>query len=112
MTGRLVKEEMELCGETMPPGRNIFFILGSANRDSHQFKDSGTLNLARLNNTHLAFGAGAHFCIGNQIARLEAQMAILKLVQRFPAIQLANPVPQWSVNYVLRGLKSLPVSLT
>jgi cytochrome P450 len=110
-TTRIVKEEMELCGETMTPGTIIFPILGSANRDSRQFKDPETLDLARLNNTHLAFGAGAHHCIGNQIARLEAQVAILRLVEGFPAMKLANAVPQWSPNYTLRGLTSLAVSL-
>jgi cytochrome P450 len=109
--GRIVKEEMELCGETLTPGTIVFAMLGSANHDPQQFKDPGTLNLARLNNAHLAFGAGAHFCIGNQIARLESQVAILRLVQRFPRMQLAAQKPQWSPNFVLRGLTSLPVSL-
>ncbi len=109
---RIAKEELELCGETLPPGSIIYPMLGSANHDPQQFKDPKTLNLARLNNTHLAFGAGAHFCIGNQIARLEAQVAILRLVQRFPHMQFAAEKPQWAPNFVLRGLTSLPVSLT
>jgi cytochrome P450 len=110
-TGRVAKEEVEVGGEMLPAGANIFLMLGSANRDSDQFKDPGTLDLARLNNAHLAFGSGAHFCIGNQLARLEAQVAILRLLQRFPAMRLADPVPRWSANFSLRGLKSLPVSL-
>ncbi len=110
-TGRLVKEEMELHGEPLVPGTIVYLMLGSANRDPQQFKDPDSLNLARLNNSHLAFGAGAHFCIGNQIARLEAQCAILALIDRFPRMQLTEQRPQWLPNFALRGLTSLPVSL-
>lgn len=111
-TTRIVKEEMELCGEILPPGSIVSPIIGSANRDPQHFKDPDTLDLARLNNAHLAFGAGAHFCIGNQIARLEAQVAILRFVQQFPRAQLADQQPQWSPNFSLRGLTSFPVRLS
>jgi len=56
-----------------------------------------------VSNPDLAFGAGAHFCIGNQLARLEGQVAILKLVQRFPRMRLAQQRAEWMPNLVLRG---------
>jgi cytochrome P450 len=83
-------------------------MLGAANRDPKQFKDPDTLNLNRLNNQHLAFSAGPHFCIGSQLARMEGQVAILKIVQRFPKMRLAQPA-EWTPNFGFRGLKSLPV---
>jgi len=79
--------------------------------DPQQFKDACRLNLARLNNAHLAFGAGPHFCIGNQLARLEGQVAILRIVQQFPRMRLAAQRPEWAPNMGLRGLKSLPVAV-
>ena len=110
-TGRMAKEELEICGVRLRPGDPVLFILGAANRDPQQFRDADRLDLKRANNPHLAFGAGAHFCIGNQLARLEGQVAILKLVQRFPRLHLAQQSVEWVPNPVLRGLKALPVAL-
>jgi cytochrome P450 len=86
-------------------------MLGAANRDPKKFKEPDQLNLKRLNNEHLAFSAGPHFCIGAQLARLEGQIALLSLVQRFPKMKLAGPRPEWASTFGFRGLKSLPVIL-
>jgi len=110
-TGRMAREEMDLWGENVLPGEMIAIMLGAANRDPKQFEDAGVLILDRRNNAHLAFGAGAHFCIGNQLARLEGQAAILRLSQSFPRMQLSAQHPEWSPNVGLRGLRSLPVYL-
>jgi cytochrome P450 len=107
--GRVAREEMEICGVRVRRGETVVFMLGAANRDPHQFKDPDRLNLKRLNNPHLAFGAGAHFCIGNQLARLESQIAILRMVQQFPRMRLADQPLEWAPNYAFRGLKALPV---
>ena len=74
-----------------------------------QFKEPNQLDLKRLNNQHLAFSAGLHFCIGAQLARLEGQIALLNLVQRFPEMKLTGPRPEWASTFGFRGLKSLPV---
>jgi cytochrome P450 len=84
-------------------------MLGAANRDPKQFKAPNQLDLTRLNNQHLAFSAGPHFCIGNQLARLEGQIALLNLVQRFPNMKLAGARPEWAATFGFRGLTSLPV---
>ncbi|HEV7967649.1 MAG TPA: cytochrome P450 [Candidatus Acidoferrales bacterium] len=111
LTARVLKEEIEVCGQRIPKGWTILCMLGAANRDPKQFKQPNEVNLKRLNNQHLAFSAGPHFCIGSQLARLEGQIAILNLVQRFPEMKLAGPRPEWASTFGLRGLQSLSVVL-
>jgi cytochrome P450 len=108
-TARVLKEDIEICGQLIRKGWTVQCMLGAANRDPKQFKEPDQLDLKRLNNQHLAFGAGLHFCIGAQLARLEGQIAILNLVQRFPKMKLAGPPPEWASTFGLRGLKSLSV---
>lgn len=110
-TARVLKEDIEVCGQRIPKKWTILCMLGAANRDPKRFKDPNELDLKRLNNQHLAFSAGPHACIGSQLARLEGQVAILKLVQRFPKMKLAGPRPEWASTFGFRGLKSLPVIL-
>jgi hypothetical protein len=110
-TARVLKEDIEVCGQHIPKGWTILCMLGAANRDPKQFKEPNQLNLNRLNNQHLAFSAGLHFCIGAQLARLEGQIAIQNLVQRFPEMKLTGPQPEWASTFGFRGLKSLQVIL-
>ncbi len=110
-TARVLKEDIEICGQRIPKRWSILCMLGAANRDPKQFKEPNQLNLKRLNNQHLAFSAGPHFCIGSQLARLEGQIAIRSLVQRFPKMRLTGPRPEWAPTFGLRGLKSLSVIL-
>lgn len=110
-TARVLKEDIEVCGQRIPKRWSILCMLGAANRDPKQFKEPDQLNLKRLNNQHLAFSAGPHFCIGNQLARLEGQISLLSLVQRFPKMKLAGPTPEWAATFGFRGLTSLPVVL-
>jgi cytochrome P450 len=108
-TARVLKEDMEICGQPIRKGWTVLCMLGAANRDPKQFKEPNQLDLKRLNNQHLAFSAGLHFCIGAHLARLEAQVAILNLVQRFPEMKLTGPRPEWASTFGFRGLKALPV---
>lgn len=110
-TARVLKEDIEVCGQPIPKKWTILCMLGAANRDPKRFKDPNQLDLKRLNNQHLAFSAGPHACIGGQLARLEGQIAILNLVQRFPEMRLAGPRPEWASTFGLRGLKDLRVVL-
>jgi cytochrome P450 len=110
-TARVLKEEIEVCGQRIPKNLTILCMLGAANRDPKQFKEPDRLDLRRLNNQHLAFSAGPHFCIGNQLARLEGQVALWKLVEHFPKMKLIGPRPEWAGTFGFRGLKSLPVTL-
>jgi len=108
---RVLKEDAELFGEQLSAGNCVMIILGAANHDPAQFPYPDMLDLARSNNAHLSFGGGAHFCIGNQLARLEAQTAILSMIQQFPKMRPAAQPPTRALNAALRGFQSLPVSL-
>ena len=110
-TARVLKEEIELCGQRIPKRWTVLCMLGAANRDPRQFKEPNKINLKRTNNQHLAFSAGPHFCIGSQLARLEGQIALLNLVQRFPKMKLAGGRPEFASTFGLRGLKALNVTL-
>ena len=110
-TARVLKEDIEICGQPIRKGWTVLCMLGAANRDPKQFKEPNQLDLKRLNNQHLAFSAGLHFCIGAQLARLEGQIALLNLAQRFPQMKLTGPRPEWASTFGFRGLKSLSVIL-
>jgi cytochrome P450 len=109
-TGRVVARERELGGRRLLPHQSVVGILGAANRDPEVFADPDGLDLGRDPNPHLAFGRGIHFCLGAPLARLEAQVALPLLLERFPDLRLAGepePRPTWN----LRGVARLPVAL-
>jgi cytochrome P450 len=110
-TGRVALDELDICGVRLRRGEAIVFLNAAANRDPRRFEDPDRLNLKRGNNSHLAFGAGSHFCIGSQLARLEGQVAIWKLLRKFPRMRLAQSKAQWIPYLGLRGLKELRVVL-
>lgn len=87
-------------------------MIGSANHDESQFPDPETLDLTRDPNRHVAFGQGAHFCIGAPLARLEGQIALLTLFRRLPNLRLAQEPEslRWRKSLIVRGLEQLPVA--
>lgn len=113
-TERFARADVVLHGVTIPRGGLVFGVIGSANRDAAVFENPDALDITRQNNRHLAFGHGIHFCLGAALARMEAQIAIHALVQRFPKLRLATPVEslRWQPSLVLRGLKALPVAFS
>ena len=110
---RTLLDDVEVDGTTMPKGSKVLGMINSANRDETVFERPDELNLGRDPNRHLTFAFGKHFCLGNQLARLEGQTAIGELVRRFPAMRLA--VPREDLRYkpvqALRGFRSLPLRL-
>jgi cytochrome P450 len=113
-TGRIVKQDLELGGQSLKAGQGVNFCFGAANRDPTQFPDPDRLDIRRTENKHLAFGFGTHFCLGAALARMEGQIAIGSLLARFPDMKLAaDPTSlEWHENYTFRGLVSLPVTFT
>jgi hypothetical protein len=96
---------------TVEAGQKIAALLGSANRDPAVFTDPNRFDVGRLNNPHLGFGAGIHFCVGAPLARVELQTSVRTLLRRFPGLRLAGE-PQRRPEFVIRGLESLPVTIS
>ena len=112
MTGRAALEDLELGGRKIPKGEGVLCLLGSANRDPDVYPDRPEeLDIARPNVRPLSFGGGIHFCLGAQLARIEAEVAIATLLRRLPELKLDDAEnPEWRPSFVLRGLKRLPAS--
>jgi cytochrome P450 len=110
-TPRYALEDVTIAGVTIPRGALVLAVIASANRDSSQFDHPDRLDITRENNRHLAFGQGAHFCLGAPLARLEGRIAINTLVRRLPDLQVAVPMEclRWRTSPILRGLEALPV---
>ena len=84
---------------------------GLANRDPAAYSDPDRLDITRRDLRPLSFGGGIHYCVGAQLARIEAEIAISTLLRRLPGLRLDNvDSPDWRQTFVLRGLNKLPAS--
>jgi cytochrome P450 PksS len=111
---RFAGDALAIGGVTIPRGEMVAVILGSANHDETQFPDPDVVDITREPNRHVAFGQGAHFCLGAPLARLEGQLALTTLFDRYPGLHLAVPSEQlrWRKSMIVRGLEALPVALS
>jgi len=99
-------EPIEIDGQVIGRGELVFGALGSANRDAAVFHDPDRLDLLRSPGPSLTFGAGAHFCLGASLARVEAQQMIGQLIRRFPELAIASE-PVFSPHFNIRLIESL-----
>jgi cytochrome P450 len=110
VSGRFPLDDVELGGVTMAKGETVLTILAAANHDPDVFAEPERLDLRRANaGRHMAFGGGAHYCLGANLARAEAQVALGTIVRRLPTIELAGE-PVWRDTFTLRGLTQLPIA--
>ena len=102
---------MYCCEKEIRASQTMMVSLRGANRDPAVFEDPHRFDITRRKSPHVAFGGGAHICIGAPLARLEAQVALGRLFERFPALSLADPdaPPQWRNLPFFRGLERLDV---
>ena len=113
-TDRFTTEEMRLGDVLVPEGEWVLLATSSANRDPDRFPDPDRLDLARDARGHVAFGHGIHFCLGAPLARMEAEVALSALLERFPGLSLAQDAPEelrHRRTSLMNGLESLPVRL-
>jgi cytochrome P450 len=111
---RFTTEDVPVGDVVIPAGEWVLPAISSANRDSAQFPDPDRLDLGRDTSGHVAFGHGIHHCLGAPLARMEAEVALGALLDRFPRISLALPSSElrWRPVSLMNGLESLPVRLT
>jgi cytochrome P450 len=108
-TARLAPDDVVLGGKQIRKRQAVIAVMAAGNRDPERFPDPDRLDFDRTNNSHLAFGWGAHFCFGAPLARVEGQIAFDTLLRRFPVLELTGEPLVWRQNLGLRGLESLPL---
>jgi cytochrome P450 len=107
---RVIREDLKLGGVELPAGHMIHLALVSANRDPEEFPDPDIFDVGRLENRHLSFGFGSHFCLGANVARMEGRVAFATLLDRFSNIEFAaREKPVFAKDRALRTLEEFPV---
>jgi cytochrome P450 len=109
---RVTTEDVVLSGVTIPAGEVVLTSNASANRDAAMYPEPDRLDLARTNLQHLGFGAGAHHCLGAQLARMELQEALRGLLRHMPHLRLGVPEAalRFKAGMIVRSLEALPVT--
>jgi cytochrome P450 len=110
-TARVIREDMEIGGQAVKEGQMAMTLLGAANHDPEKWGDTADkLDVTRNPMDHVGLGDGIHFCLGAPLARAEAQIALGSLIRRFPKLRLETDTPEWGGTFIIRGVKSLPLS--
>ncbi|MBM7863514.1 cytochrome P450 [Lentzea nigeriaca] len=106
---RYALEDVELSGGTVLAGEPVLLAKHAANRDPRQFPDPDRFDVTRNAKGHLTFGHGPHHCIGAQLARMDLQVALTAILDRFPGLRLAGE-PRWRTGMAMRGPLAMPVT--
>lgn len=110
LLGRIANQDLELNGVAIKKNDTLTLSLGAANRDPEVFPEPDQFDIYRNAKSHLAFGAGIHFCLGSWLAKKQWKLAIQEILQRFPQLKINEP-PTWTKMLSVRGLASLKVSI-
>jgi cytochrome P450 PksS len=108
---RIAREDLTLRGQTIRKGDLLYLSLAAANRDPEVFAEPDRFDVGRVDNRHLAFGAGAHLCLGMTLARRELEVSLGRLLRRTRRLRFdeERPPRRRADSLVFRGLESLPV---
>lgn len=112
-TGRRVAVTHRFCGQTLRRGQAVVVLIAAANRDPARYAEPDRFNPAPRRQASLAFGSGAHVCVGAALTQMEATLCLAALRRRWPDLRLADPdrTPAWWGNALYRGLRHLPLTL-
>jgi cytochrome P450 family 142 subfamily A polypeptide 1 len=111
---RTATRDVELAGARIRAGQELLLLYPSANRDEAVFENPDRFDITRNPNPHIAFGFGAHFCLGNQLARLELRVMVERVLARLPDLHLAvdrASLPRRPANFI-SGIEEMPVEFT
>jgi pimeloyl-[acyl-carrier protein] synthase len=111
VTETTATEDVDVAGCPISAGQHRFLFLAAANREPNVFDNPDRFDLTRTPNPHLAFAAGAHFCLGAPLARMHAEIALPTLFRRLPGLRLVGP-PVWLGSAPIRQIAALPVQWT
>lgn len=110
--GRFAFEDVEVDGRVIPRGHSVLTLLAAANRDPAVIDDPDRFNIERSEIPMLSFSSGIHYCLGASLARLEGQVVLSGLLERFSNWRRREDDPPWKRRVTLRGLARLPVTLS
>jgi cytochrome P450 len=110
-TARLAPCDVELGGKRIAKRQGVVAVLAAANRDPDRFSNPDEFDVGRRDNRHLSFGWAAHFCFGATLARVEGQVVLEEMFDRFSSWSLDAKALVWRDNLGLRGLTSLPITV-
>ena len=111
VTGRWTTRDLDYHGVRIPASSRVLLLAGSANRDERQFTDPDRFDIHRHNEQHLAFGLGAHFCIGSALARMEGRIALEEVLHRYPEWDVDTARAVRAHTSTVRGWSHLPVRI-
>jgi hypothetical protein len=107
---RTTMREVEVAGVRIPAGEKVLLFLGAANRDPRRWTDPNRFDIRRNASGHVGFGMGIHRCVGQTVARVEAEIVLTALARRVERIEITGQ-PQRKPNNTLRAWSSLPVTV-
>lgn len=108
VTFRHFTHDVEIRGVRIPAGEPVWMSLLSANHDERRFDDPDRIDIERPDNRHLAFGGARHFCLGNNLARLEGEVTFERIAQRWQSFEVIGPAPR-RPNFQFRSMSALPL---
>jgi cytochrome P450 len=107
---RTTTTAVEVAGVRIPADQKVMLFLAAANRDPRQWQEPDRFDISRKTLGHVGFGFGIHACVGQMVARLEAEILLTALARTVTSIELAGE-PVWRLNNTLHGVDRLPVRL-
>ncbi|MFC5103998.1 cytochrome P450 [Kibdelosporangium philippinense] len=110
-TVRIATADIEIAGVVIKAGEGVVLLNPAANRDPAVFERPNELDLSRQRRNHLSFGIGVHQCIGHNLARMDIEVALQRLFERFPTLRLTVPIAEVPVRQgIVFGVTAVPVA--